>query len=67
MTIKMTDGTAVELTQDEIERAVKQLAYRKAYAKRPEVVANRRRYNQRRQETIKLALDAYRRQQEVQG
>lgn len=67
MTIKMTDGTAVELTQQEIERAVKQLTYRKAYSKRPEVVAQRRKYNAKRQEVVKLALQAYRKQQEVQG
>jgi thermostable 8-oxoguanine DNA glycosylase len=64
MTVKMADGTMTELSQEEITRAVKALAYRKAYAKRPDVVAARRKYNQVRQVVVRLALQAWRRQQE---
>jgi hypothetical protein len=64
MTIKMSDGTMTELTQKEVDQAIRQLTYRKQYAKRPDVVAARRKYNQVRQEVVKLALQAWRRQQE---
>lgn len=58
MTIE-ADNTQIHLSEDEVRSAVKQLVYRKLYNRRPAVVEARRKYNQKRQATVKLALEAW--------
>ena len=45
-----------QLSEKEIQQAIRQLAYRKAYNKRPEVVEKRKVYMKKRGERIKEAL-----------
>lgn len=45
-----------QLSEKEIQQAIRQLAYRKEYNKRPEVVEKRKLYMKKRGERIKEAL-----------
>jgi len=47
----------VEITREDIARAIAQLAYRKAYAQRPEVKEARKVYQQERARKIKAAME----------
>lgn len=58
MTIE-ADNTQIHLSDEEMRSVVKQLVYRKMYNRKPAVVEARRKYNQRRQAVVKLALEAW--------
>lgn len=54
-----------ELTQKDIDAAIRTLKYRKLYNARPDVKEARRRYNQRRMETVRTALKVVREHPEL--
>ena len=54
-----------EISRKDIERAIHQIAYRKAYNNRPDVCARRKRTMKVRSERIKLAMEYIKQHPEV--
>jgi hypothetical protein len=53
------------ISPEDIARAIKSIAYRKAYNQRPEVQAKRKEYNRTRAERIKIAMEYIKKHPEV--
>lgn len=58
-------GNSSEISKEDIVRAIRSLAYRKAYNARPDVQAKRKEYNKTRSERIKIAMDYIKKHPEV--
>ena len=57
--------TSSEISREDIVRAIKSLAYRKAYNLRPDVQQKRKEYNRTRSERIKIAMEYIKKHPEV--
>lgn len=61
----VVNGNESEISKEDIVRAIRSLAYRKAYNLRPDVQRKRKEYNRTRSERIKIAMEYIKKHPEV--